>query len=118
MNRDFMFIFRLSLPREPWFGPINRLTKEGFTWRNPLKDYLDLRLSQKEPFDILYFTPAFTTMVCLNDGSFNLIPELKYDPITNLELRLRGIIPVGGDQTEYGEKQNDWRAEFRLRYFF
>ncbi|MCF8145537.1 MAG: hypothetical protein K9N21_16615 [Deltaproteobacteria bacterium] len=100
------------------FGPINRLTKEGFTWRNPLKDYLYLRLMQKEPFDILYFTPAFTTMVCLNDRSFNLIPELNYSPVTNLELRLRGVIPVGGDQTEFGEKQSDWRAEFRLRYFF
>jgi len=100
------------------FGPINRLTQEGFSWRNPLRDYLYLRLSQKDPFDILYFTPAFTTMVCLNDGSFNLIPELNYSPITNLELRLRGIIPVGGEQTEYGEKQSDWRVEFRLRYFF
>jgi len=100
------------------FSPINRLTKEGFSWRNPLKDYLYLRLIQKEPFDILYFTPAFTTIVCLNDGSFNLIPELNYSPITNLDLRLRGVIPVGGDQTEYGEKQNDWRVEFRLRYYF
>jgi len=101
-----------------FFGPINRLTKEGFSWRNPLRDYLYLRLSQKEPFDILYLTPALTTMVCLNDESFSLIPEVRYDPITNLELRLRGIIPVGGDRTEYGEKQNAWRAEFRLRYFF
>ncbi len=100
------------------FGPINRLTKEGFSWRNPLRDYLYLRLIQKEPFDIVYFTPAFTTMVCLNDRSFNLIPELNYSPINNLELRLRGIIPIGGDRTEYGEKQHDWRAEFRLRYFF
>ena len=100
------------------FSPINRLTKEGFSWRNPLRDYLYLRLTQKDPFDILYFTPAFTTMVCLNDGSFNLIPELNYSPITNLELRLRGILPVGGERTEYGEKQSDWRAEFRLRYFF
>jgi len=100
------------------FGPINRLTKEGFSWRNPLRDYLYLRLTQKDPFDILYFKPAFTTMVCLDDGSFNLIPELNYSPITNLELRLRGVIPVGGDRTEYGEKQSDWRAEFRLRYFF
>ncbi len=100
------------------FGPVNRLTKEGFSWRNPLKDYLYLRLSQKEPFDILYFTPAFTTIVAMNDWSFNLMPELNYSPITNLELRLRGIIPVGGEQTEYGEKQSDWRVEFRLRYFF
>jgi len=100
------------------FGPINRLTKEGFSWRNPLKDYLYLRLTQKEPFDILYFTPAFTTIVAMNDWSFNLMPELNYNPITNLEMRLRGIIPVGGDQTEYGEKQSDWRVEFRLRYYF
>ncbi len=100
------------------FGPINGLTKEGFTWRNPLKDYLYLRLSQKEPFDILYFTPAFTTMVAMNDWSFNLIPEFNYNPITNLELRLRGILPVGREKTEYGEKQSDWRVEFRLRYFF
>jgi hypothetical protein len=102
----------------PLFSPMNRFNKEGFSWRNPLKDYLYLRLSQKEPFDILYFTPAFTTMVAMNDWSFNLIPELNYSPITNLELRLRGIVPVGGDQTEYGEKQSDWRVEFRLRYFF
>jgi len=100
------------------FGPINSLTKEGFSWRNPLRDYLYLRLSQKEPFDILYFTPAFTTIVSMNDWSFNLIPELNYSPITNLDLRLKGVVPVGGKQTEYGEKQNDWRVEFRLRYFF
>ncbi len=100
------------------FGPVNRLTKEGFSWRNPLKDYLYLRLTQREPFDILYFTPAFTTIVAMNDWSFNLMPELNYSPITNLELRLRGIIPVGGVQTEYGEKQSDWQVEFRLRYFF
>jgi len=54
----------------------------------------------------------------MNDWSFNLIPEFNYSPTTNLELRLRGIIPVGGVQTEYGEKQSDWRVEFRLRYFF
>ncbi len=99
-------------------APINRLTKEGFSWRNPLKDYLYLRLIQKEPFDILYFTPAWTTMIAMNDWSFNLIPELNYNPITNLEMRLRGVIPVGGDQTEYGDKQHDWRVEFRLRCFF
>ena len=68
--------------------------------------------------DILYFTPAFTVIAAMNDWSFNLTPELDYSPITNLELRLRGIIPVGGALTEYGEKQSDWRVEFRLRYFF
>ena len=100
------------------FGPFNQLVGGGFTWRNPLEDYLYLRLIQKEPFDILYFNPACTIITAINDGSFNLIPELSYSPVTNLELRLRSVVPVGGDKTEYGEKQNDWRVEFRLRYFF
>lgn len=30
--------------------------------REPCKDYLCLRLIQKGPFDILYVTPAFTTI--------------------------------------------------------
>lgn len=76
------------------------------------------RLDQKEPFDILYLNPACTIIAALNDGSFNLIPELSYSPVTNLELRLRSVLPVGGNKTEYGEKQSDWRVEFRLRYFF
>ncbi|VBB44855.1 conserved exported hypothetical protein [uncultured Desulfatiglans sp.] len=100
------------------FGPVKQLVGGGFTWRNPLEDYLYLRLIQKEPFDILYLNPACTIIAALNDGSFNLIPELSYSPVTNLELRLRSVLPVGGNKTEYGEKQSDWRVEFRLRYFF
>ncbi|MBI2359582.1 MAG: hypothetical protein HYV04_11905, partial [Deltaproteobacteria bacterium] len=76
------------------------------------------RVSQKEPFDILYFTPALTSIINLTDGSFNVIPEVAYSPITNLELRLRGAFLVGGKKTDYGEKQNDYRLEFRLRYYF
>lgn len=47
-----------------------------------------------------------------------LIPELLYSPRTNLELRLRGAVFVGGQETEYGEKQNDYRLELRVRYYF
>ena len=60
--------------------------------------------------DLLFFTGASRTTRLGFDFSRNLL--------SNLELRLRGIIPVGGGQTEYGEKQSDWRVEFRLRYFF
>jgi hypothetical protein len=85
---------------------------------NPLQDYLYFRVSQKEPFDILYFTPAITSTINLQDGSLSVIPELAYSPITNLELRLRTPVLIGGNGTEYGEKQNDFRVEFRLRYYF
>jgi hypothetical protein len=85
---------------------------------NPMRHYLYFRDSQKEPFDILYFTPALTSIVNLTDGSFNVIPELTYSPVTNLELRVRGVGLFGGQGTEYGERQNDYRLELRVRYFW
>ena len=83
-----------------------------------MRDYLYVRGTWKEPFDILYFTPGFISIVNISDQSMSVTPELAYSPITNLELRLRGTFLVGGQNTEYGEKENDWRAELRVRYFF
>jgi hypothetical protein len=85
---------------------------------NPGRHYLYLRASQKEPFDILYLTPAVTSIVNLADGSLALIPEISYSPLTNVELRFRVPLQLGRSGTEYGEKQNDYRIELRLRYHF
>ena len=84
----------------------------------PMRDYLYFRASLKEPFDILYFTPAITSIVNLTDQSLSLTPELLYIPKTNLEFRLRGGFLVGGKNTEYGEKLNDYKVELRVRYYF
>jgi hypothetical protein len=86
--------------------------------QNPMRHYLYVRTSQKDPFDILYFTPAVTWIQNLSDGSASVSPEVSYRGITNLEVRLKGGILLGSRETEYGEKQNDYRAELRLRYFF
>ncbi len=83
-----------------------------------MRDYLYLRINQKEPFNILYFTPSITGILNLNDGSFSVSPELLYTGITNLELRLKGGVVVGQGKTEYGEKLNDFRIEMRVRYYF
>ncbi len=85
---------------------------------NPLRDYLYLRVSQKEPFDILYFTPAMTAILSLDDRSVSLSPEVLYTRITNLELRLKAVLLHGGRGSEYGEKPTDGRLELRLRYSF
>ncbi len=95
-----------------------QLAEGAYGRPNPMRHYLYFRASQKEPFDILYFTPALTSIVNVTDGGFVLIPELAYSPRTNLELRLRGAILVGRQDTEYGEKQNDYRVELRVRYHF
>ena len=94
------------------------LAEKSYGRRNPMRDYFYLRISQKEPFDILYFTPSITGIYNINDGSYSISPELLYTDITNLELRLKGGCLVGSRQTEYGEKQNDYRIELRIRYYF
>jgi len=96
----------------------SNVAEGSYNRRNPMRDYLYLRASQKEPFDILYFTPSLTGILNVDDKSFSIGPELLYTGIKNLELRLRTIFLVGDSYTEFGEKQNDYRAELRVRYYF
>jgi hypothetical protein len=94
------------------------VTEGNYGRNNPMKDYFYLRVSQKEPFNILYFTPAITGIMNINDKSVSISPELLYTGITNLELRLKATALVGKNGSEYGEKPNDYRVELRVRYYF
>jgi hypothetical protein len=102
-----------NLPREA-----AQLGSQGYVQPNPGRSYLYARFAQKEPFDILYFTPALTTIVNLDDQSFSLTPELIYTGFTNWEMRLQFALLQGGDASEFGEKQNSNRLELRARYYF
>ena len=93
-------------------------SESGVGRMNPMRDYLYARISQKEPFDLLYFTPAITCIMNLQDSSFSLSPEVIYTGITNMEVRLKANIIQGEDASEYGEKPNDYLVELRVRYFF
>jgi hypothetical protein len=90
----------------------------GYGQPNPGRSYLYLRVSQKEPFDILYFTPALTVIANADDGSTSITPELLYSGFKNIELRLRGVFLTGGAGTEFGERQASTRIEFRARLYF
>jgi hypothetical protein len=94
------------------------LSEGNYGRANPLRDYLYLRISQKEPFDILYFTPALTTILNLNDRSFTISPEMTYTGITNLDLRLKASFINGPKDSEYGEKPFDLKLELRVGYYF
>lgn len=94
------------------------LFQGGYGKVNPGMNYLYLRISQKEPFNILYFTPALTMMANMDDNSFSITPEFLYTGITNLELRFRTGFIMGSRGTEFGDKPNDYRLDFRVRYYF
>jgi hypothetical protein len=94
------------------------LTRSGYGRANPGRDYAYLRASIKDPFDVLYLTPAISAIVNLDDGGFTLTPELAYTGITNLELRGRLVYTHGDHYSEFGEKPNRRRFEVYARWYF
>jgi hypothetical protein len=90
----------------------------GYGQPNPGRDYLYLRVAQKEPFDILYFTPAITVIANADDHSMSITPELLYTGFKDIELRLRAVVLTGGAGTEFGERLNSSRIELRARLYF
>ena len=80
--------------------------------------YVYVRASQKEPFDIVYFTPSLTLIANLADKSWSLTPELLYTGITNLDLRLRATWLHGKESSEFGEKQNARKLDLMARLYF
>ncbi|MBC2715916.1 MAG: hypothetical protein HF978_11465 [Desulfobacteraceae bacterium] len=82
------------------------------------RNYLYLKINQKDPFDILYFTPGLIAILNLDDQSFSITPEILYTGFTNWELRMRMTFLNGGNHTEFAEKQNENKLECRIRYHF
>ncbi|MCW8901177.1 MAG: hypothetical protein OQK75_01345 [Gammaproteobacteria bacterium] len=97
---------------------LSLISQQTYLKRNPGKQYLYLRLSNKEPFDWLYLTPAITVITNLDDQSYSITPELIYTAIKNLELRLKASWLSQKKNTEFGEKRSEQKLEFRLRYYF
>jgi len=94
------------------------VTEKSYGRANAGREYVYLRVSQKDPLDILYWTPALTMIVNAEDRSYSLSPEISYTGITNLDVRLKGMILAGDRLSEYGEKPYDYRVELRARYYF
>jgi hypothetical protein len=85
---------------------------------NPMMNYLYFRASQKDPFDILYVTPAVTWLYNLDDRSFSISPEISYSGITDLDIRLKASALFGKTYSEFGEKSVKQKLEMRVRYSF
>ena len=115
---QFDDLVQMSAANPALLQTVARAAAQGYNRPNAMRNYAYLRVSQKEPFDILDFTPAFTVIANTGDHSYSLVPEALYTGIKNLELRLRLTLTHGEVATDYGEKPVSTRAEFRARYFF
>ncbi|NOR11057.1 MAG: hypothetical protein GQ541_06170 [Desulfovibrionaceae bacterium] len=110
----------------PLSGPVidalldkaREISLKGYGRPQPGRNYIYGRFTKKEPFDFLYLTPGLTTIFNLDDESYSISPEVVYTGFTNWELRMRFTSLQGSSFTEYGEKMNSNKLEFRVRYFF
>jgi hypothetical protein len=82
------------------------------------ENYLYFRAQAKDALGIVYFTPAITAVMNLEDRSYQITPELLYSGINNFELRLRLFLLRGDSSTDFGEKQNSRKLELYARYYF
>ena len=94
------------------------ISRSGYAKPQLGRNYLYARIIHKEPFDLLYFTPALNAIINLDDDSYSLSPEAVYSGFSNWELRLRFSHIAGETFTEHGEKLNEDKLELRIRYFF
>jgi hypothetical protein len=94
------------------------LAQSGYARANPGRRYAYLRASAKDPFDWLYVTPALTSIVNLDDRSWQITPEIAYTGWQDIELRARWIVLRGDPFSEFGAKAAGQRLELRLRWFF
>ena len=108
----------LSTGNDSLLQQAQAISKKGYARPQIGRNYLYLRMTQKEPFDQLYFTPGITAIINLDDSSYTVSPEAVYTGFTNWEMRLRYSHIDGGRFTEYGEKLNEKKLEIRLRYYF
>lgn len=91
---------------------------QGYSRPSAAQRYAYLRVSQKEPYDILNFTPSVSLIMNTRDRSWALAPELLYTGFKNVELRARMTLNHGDAGTEYGERTVRSRIELRARLFF
>lgn len=108
----------LSTGNDSLLRQATAISKAGYAKPQSGRNYLYAKITQKEPFDLLYFTPGLTTIINLDDESYSLSPEVIYTGLTNWEFRLRYSQIAGGRFTENGEKLNESKLELRTRYYF
>ncbi len=94
------------------------VAQSGYGKVNPGSDYLYLKASVSEPFNWVYGAAALTVMTNLNDGSYQVTPEVSYTGFSNVEVRARLVVLGGQPHSEFTEKAASSRVEVYARFYF
>jgi hypothetical protein len=92
--------------------------KSFFSQPNLMQNYLFIKLSWPEPFNLVDFTPSAFSIYCVDDNSALAALALSYDPVTNFELDVTPTLFLGAGQTQYGSKPSTLSVNILARYYF
>jgi len=116
---QFLILSKSDLQTNPQLlNLLQQASRSGYGSINPGRDYLYLSAIKKEPYNFVYLNMGIKTIINIRDQSYSLTPELTYAGINNTEMRLRLIFLKGNEKSEFGERINDSKIEFRFRYYF
>ena len=94
------------------------MAQSGYGKSNPGRDYIYLKASASEPLGWVYGAAQMTAIANLNDGSYQITPEITYTGFSNVELRARVIFLGGQPDSEFTQKASSSRLEVYARFFF
>ncbi|MCD4651171.1 MAG: hypothetical protein K8S56_05215 [Candidatus Cloacimonetes bacterium] len=116
---NFFETIEYAISQDPsLMAGIKQYQGENFNSQFLMRDYLYIKLSHPEPFDILYFTPSIFVLYNLNDKSSMAGGEFSYSRFENLSLKMKYNLLLGVDNTEFGEKTNSGKLSLQMGYTF
>lgn len=107
-----------SEENQPYVERLTRLTEKYYQRPDLMQEYAHIQINQKNPLQIQYLTWSIAGIWNLQDRSFAVCPQLRYNSTGDLTVGLKGTLWAGDPYTEFGEKVNDWTVEVSLTYAF
>jgi len=98
-----------------YFYQNEQLSSNQSFWDN---EYLLTKFSQKEPFDIVYFSSYYKNIYNLSDNSQQNSIGFIYTKIKNLSIDLSFGVNSGNKKSEFGTKPVDKYSWLQLKYSF
>ncbi len=84
----------------------------------PMKNYLYLKISEKEPFDILYLTPEISFLYNIDGRGVTITPGITYSPVTNLVLKLKLSFISEKNSAQFNKRVNRYNIALSMKYYF
>lgn len=94
------------------------VSKTYFSGSALMQDYLYLKISWPEPFNLVDSAASAFVIYNINDSSLSIGIPLEYKPITNLGILFQPTFLIGNNGSEFGSKQYLGKMEIQASFYF